>query len=131
MFGLRPGANQSDPERTGSIDRSDYRKRSCTHHGQAVVGGAYLGGGRARPDAEHGVVRRRLHPPPLAARLFLFGHRRPKLVYRRQNNTSLLPKSLGASTSFVQLPRSPRSGAVVLARACDVRQQVPAGWRAR
>ena len=40
-----------------------------THHGQAVVGGAYLGGGGARADAEHGVVRRRprrrLHPPPL------------------------------------------------------------------
>jgi hypothetical protein len=39
---------------------------SSTHHGEAVVGGADLGGGGARLHAEHRVVRltvMRLHPP--------------------------------------------------------------------
>ena len=61
------GANQN---------RSERSKWLVTHHGQAVVGGAYLGGGGARVDAEHGVVRgprRRLHPAPLRP-----AHHRPK-----------------------------------------------------
>jgi hypothetical protein len=40
---------------------------SSTHHGEAVVGGADLGGGGARLHAEHRVVRltvMRLHPLP-------------------------------------------------------------------
>lgn len=33
-------------------------------HGEAVVGGAYIGGGRAGVDAEHGIAGLRLRPPP-------------------------------------------------------------------
>jgi len=68
------------------IDRERSRWL-VTHHGQAVVGGAYLGGGGARVDAEHGVVRgprRRLHPAPLRP-----AHRppKPKLILAKSHDS--------------------------------------------
>lgn len=75
-----------------------------THHGEAVVRGAYLGGGRAGVNAEHGVVRRSLHhPPPPPPPPLLHPPDRPidrDILLRRSSSSTHYPSLVSTSRSI-------------------------------